>query len=34
MENRQVYNHVAHYLLQGLRKSLASTFQENKHELS
>jgi len=34
IEDVQVYNHVAHYLSQGLRKSLAPIYQENEHELS
>jgi hypothetical protein len=34
MEDVQLCIRVAHYLKQGLRKSLASTYQEIKHELS
>jgi hypothetical protein len=34
MEDFRLCIHEPHYLRQGLRKSLASTFQENEHELS
>ena len=34
MKDTQVYKHVGHLQVQGLRKSLASNFQENEHELS
>ncbi len=34
MEDVQLCTHESHYLKQGLRKSLASTYQENEHELS
>lgn len=34
MEDHKIYKPVNHYLAQGLRKSLASTNQENEHELS